>query len=214
MLVRCVSTVVNFSRCTDVSHETRSRILLDHRWNEYILEGLKLDPIAKKLAEYKKKYLIHVSRREDIKYSKQHPEYRPTGRRPGWPLKRLLDGYRLEAETGHHWPNFVIRRRRRRRIRRRRRPGWPLKILLSGYSREAETNHFIGLCDQKKKKTWMTIKVTTGRIRSWDRNRLFIGLTSWPKEEIEGRNYFMKEVIVSSCGQRWRWKNWIELRKL
>jgi hypothetical protein len=29
--------------------------------------------------------------------------YRPIGRRPGLPLKRLLDGYSREAETGHLW---------------------------------------------------------------------------------------------------------------
>jgi len=28
-------------------------------------------------------------------------DYRPIGRRPGRPLKRLLDGYSREVETGH-----------------------------------------------------------------------------------------------------------------
>jgi len=32
---------------------------------------------------------------------KQILDYRPVGRRSGRPLKRLLDGYSHEAETGH-----------------------------------------------------------------------------------------------------------------
>jgi len=40
---------------------------------------------------------------EDITYPKQLLDYRPVERqRPGRPLlKRLLDGYNSEAETGH-----------------------------------------------------------------------------------------------------------------
>jgi len=39
---------------------------------------------------------------EDIRYPNQRLGYRPLGRlRPGLPLKRLLDGYSREAETGH-----------------------------------------------------------------------------------------------------------------
>jgi len=39
---------------------------------------------------------------EDIGYPKQLHDYRPSGRRrPGRPLKRSLDGYNREAETGH-----------------------------------------------------------------------------------------------------------------
>jgi hypothetical protein len=38
----------------------------------------------------------------DIRYPEQLLDYRPIGgQRPGWPLKRLLDGYNREAETGH-----------------------------------------------------------------------------------------------------------------
>jgi hypothetical protein len=32
---------------------------------------------------------------------------------PGRPLKRTLDGYNAEDETGHYWPNFVTKRMRR-----------------------------------------------------------------------------------------------------
>jgi len=38
---------------------------------------------------------------EDIKYIKQQFDYRTIGRRRGQPLKRLLEGYSNEAETGH-----------------------------------------------------------------------------------------------------------------
>jgi hypothetical protein len=39
---------------------------------------------------------------EDIRHTKQVLEYRSIGgRRPGRPLKRPLDGYNREAETGH-----------------------------------------------------------------------------------------------------------------
>jgi hypothetical protein len=39
---------------------------------------------------------------EDIRYSKQFLDTRPIGRRrPGRTLKRLLDGYRSDAETGN-----------------------------------------------------------------------------------------------------------------
>jgi len=38
---------------------------------------------------------------EDAIYKKQLLEYRPIERRPGRPMKRLLDGYSREAETGH-----------------------------------------------------------------------------------------------------------------
>jgi len=71
----------------DKIHESHNRIqfIID------ILEDLKVDLVEKKLAQYKQKWLNHVS--------------------------RMLDGYN-ELETGHHWPNFVTRRTRRRRRRR------------------------------------------------------------------------------------------------
>jgi len=59
------------------------------------------DPFENKVAQYKQKWLNRVSSMEDIRYSKQLLGYRPVGRRPGRPLKRLLGRYNLEAETGH-----------------------------------------------------------------------------------------------------------------
>jgi len=68
--------------------------LFDYRRNGDILEkDLKVQPVADKLAQYDKKLLNYVSRMEDIRYPAQLPHYRPIRRRPGRPLKRLLDGY-------------------------------------------------------------------------------------------------------------------------
>jgi len=38
---------------------------------------------------------------EGIRHLKQLLDYRPVGKIPGRPLKRLLDGYNRETETGH-----------------------------------------------------------------------------------------------------------------
>jgi hypothetical protein len=81
---------------------TAGYIILNYRRIEDTLEELKVDPVKKKLAQYKQKCLIHVRRLEDIRYPKQLLDYRPNGRRrPGRPLKRLLDGYSREAETSN-----------------------------------------------------------------------------------------------------------------
>jgi hypothetical protein len=72
-----------------------------------ILEELNVDPVDEQLAQYKQKCLNHVRRMEDIRYPKQILDYRPIGRRrPGRPLKRLLDGYNREAGTGHLLASF------------------------------------------------------------------------------------------------------------
>jgi len=71
--------------------------LLDQTRNEDILEELKVDPVWNKLAQGKRKWLNHVSRMDDIRYPQQFLDYWSAGRRrPG-----LLEGYNLEAETGH-----------------------------------------------------------------------------------------------------------------
>jgi hypothetical protein len=62
----------------------------------------KVEPVAKKVSQFKQKRLNHVSRIEVVRLSQQL-DYRPTGRRPGRPLKRPVDGYNREAETGHLW---------------------------------------------------------------------------------------------------------------
>jgi hypothetical protein len=41
--------------------------LVDHRRNLNILEELKLDPVVKKLTQYKRQWLIHVSRMDTQK---------------------------------------------------------------------------------------------------------------------------------------------------
>jgi hypothetical protein len=75
--------------------------LLGYERNEDVLE-LTADQVRKKLAQYKQKWFNHVSRMEDIRYPKQLLDYRPIGKRkPRPPLKRPLDGYSRESETGH-----------------------------------------------------------------------------------------------------------------
>jgi hypothetical protein len=67
--------------------------LLDHRRNGDVLEEFKMDPAENKLIQYKQKWLNPVSRMEGGRHPKQ-VDYRRNGRRrPGRPLKRLLDGY-------------------------------------------------------------------------------------------------------------------------
>jgi len=76
--------------------------LLDHKKNEDILEELKVDPIENKLAQYKQKWLNHVSRMKNIRYPSQILDCRSIGRRrTGRSLKRLLDGYSRGVEAGH-----------------------------------------------------------------------------------------------------------------
>jgi len=48
--------------------------------NEDILKDFKMDPVDKISSHYKQKWLHHVSRMEDIRCSKQLPDYRPVGR--------------------------------------------------------------------------------------------------------------------------------------
>jgi hypothetical protein len=58
--------------------------LIDHKRNEDILEEIKGDPFARKLAHYKQKRLSHVSKMADIRYPEQLLDYRPIGgQRPG-----------------------------------------------------------------------------------------------------------------------------------
>jgi hypothetical protein len=52
---------------------------------------------------------------------------------------------------------------------------------------------------RKKKKTWMTIKETTRRIQSWDRNRSFIGLNLW--QEQDGGTNGNEQIVVKDKGK-------------
>jgi hypothetical protein len=73
--------------------------------NEEILE-LDVTPLEDKLCTYRHKWFQHVHRIEDNRLPKQLLNYHPKGRRrPGRPLKRLLDDMTAETETGHPGPN-------------------------------------------------------------------------------------------------------------
>jgi hypothetical protein len=80
---------------------------LDRRRDEDIWEELKVDPVEKKLAQYKQKWLNRDSRLEDIRYPKQlqtgsgaHPALYPLG------IGGLFPGVkRPEREVDHTLPS-------------------------------------------------------------------------------------------------------------
>jgi len=81
---------------------TAGYTLLDHKRNEEILEKLHVTPLEEKLCTYRHNWFQHVHRMEDNRLPKQLLNYHPKGRRrPGRPLKRLLDDMTAETETGH-----------------------------------------------------------------------------------------------------------------
>jgi hypothetical protein len=81
---------------------TAGYTLFNHKRNEEILEELLVTPLEDKLCTYRHKWFQHVHRTEDSRLPKQLLNYHPIGiRRPGRPLKRLLDDMTAEAETGH-----------------------------------------------------------------------------------------------------------------
>jgi hypothetical protein len=81
---------------------TAGHTLLDHKRNEEILEKLHVRPLKERLCTYTHKWFQHVHRMEDIRLPKQLLNYQSKGRRrPGRPLKRLLDDMTAETETGH-----------------------------------------------------------------------------------------------------------------
>jgi hypothetical protein len=70
--------------------------------NEAILEELHVTPLDEKLSTCRHNWFQHVHRMEDNRLAKQLLNYHPKGRRrPGRPLKRLLDDMTAETETGH-----------------------------------------------------------------------------------------------------------------
>jgi len=76
--------------------------LFDHKRTEEISEGLKVEPVDRKLRRYKSNWLRHVTRMKNNRMTKIMLNYRPDGRRRlGRPLKRLVD----EAETVLSRPN-------------------------------------------------------------------------------------------------------------
>jgi hypothetical protein len=81
---------------------TAGYTLFDHKRNEEISEGLKVEPVDEKLRRYKSNWLRHVTRMNNNRMAKIMLNYRPNGLRGfGRPLKTLVD----EAETGLSRPN-------------------------------------------------------------------------------------------------------------
>jgi hypothetical protein len=81
---------------------TAGYTLFDHKRTEEILEELHVTPLEDELCTYRHKWFQHVHRMEDNRLPEQLLNYHPKGRRrPGRPLKRLLDDMTAETETGH-----------------------------------------------------------------------------------------------------------------
>jgi hypothetical protein len=71
---------------------TAGYTLLNHKRNKEILEELHVTPLEGKLCTYRHRWFQHVQRMEDNRLPEQLLNYHPKGRRrPGRPLKRLLD---------------------------------------------------------------------------------------------------------------------------
>jgi hypothetical protein len=81
---------------------TAAYTLLDHKKNEDILQEFNTTPVLEKITKYRHNWVKHVYRMNNSRFQKVLMEYHPRGRRrPGRPLKRLLDGVQIETETGH-----------------------------------------------------------------------------------------------------------------
>jgi hypothetical protein len=81
---------------------TAGYTLLDHNKNEDILQELNTTSVLEKITKYRHNWVKHIHRMNNSRFPKALIEYHPRGRRrPGRPLKRLLDGVQTETETGH-----------------------------------------------------------------------------------------------------------------
>jgi hypothetical protein len=99
---------------------TAGYTLLDHKKNEDILQELNTTPVLEKITKYRHNWVKHVHRMNNSRFPKALIEYHPRGRRrPGRPLKRLLDGVQIGTETGHMGLISCG-------IRRRRLSKWPV----------------------------------------------------------------------------------------
>jgi hypothetical protein len=72
---------------------TAGYTLLDHKKNEDILHKLNTTPVLEKITKYRHNWVKHIHHMNNSRFPKVLIEYHPCGRRrPGSPLKRLLDG--------------------------------------------------------------------------------------------------------------------------
>jgi hypothetical protein len=72
---------------------------LDHRRNEKVLEEQLATILEEKLCTYRHDWFQHVHRMKDYRLPEQLLNYNPKGRRrPGRPLKRLLDDMTSDTE--------------------------------------------------------------------------------------------------------------------
>jgi hypothetical protein len=86
--------------------------LLEHRRNEDILDDFKVQPVQKKLAQYKQKLLNYVSRMVDIRHPKQLFDCGPTETHDDLDNHEIyywMDTI-LRPKQVIYWPNFVTKR--------------------------------------------------------------------------------------------------------
>jgi hypothetical protein len=81
---------------------TAGYTLLNLKKNEDILQEFNTTPVLETITKYRHNWVKHVHRMNNTRFPKALIEYHPRGRRrPGRPLKRLLDGVHIETETDH-----------------------------------------------------------------------------------------------------------------
>ncbi|KAJ4440667.1 hypothetical protein ANN_08814 [Periplaneta americana] len=90
---------------------TAGYTLLDRKRNEEILEQLEVESVEEKINRYKLNWLDHVRKMENSRSPKIMMQYKPRGRRrPGRPLRRLLDGAETGLQRPTHSLKFTVRR--------------------------------------------------------------------------------------------------------
>jgi hypothetical protein len=68
----------------------------------YSVHFLFTTPVLEKITKYRHNWAKHVHRVNNSRFPKALIEYHPRGRRrPGRPLKSLIDGVQIETKTGH-----------------------------------------------------------------------------------------------------------------
>ncbi|KAJ4431853.1 hypothetical protein ANN_20459 [Periplaneta americana] len=88
---------------------TAGYTLLDRKRNEEILEQLEVESVEEKISRYKFNWLGHVRRMENSRIPKIMMHCKPRGhRRPGRPLRRLLDGAETDKNSIKHTTMRVL----------------------------------------------------------------------------------------------------------
>ncbi|KAJ4435830.1 hypothetical protein ANN_18449 [Periplaneta americana] len=95
-------TAIDRIKATEMKflRRTAGYTLLDRKRNEEILEQLEVESVEEKISRYKFNWLDHERRMENSRIPTIMMQYKSRGhRRPGRPLRRLLDGAETEEEA-------------------------------------------------------------------------------------------------------------------